>query len=367
MPTKTILIFPFDLMSHYLRCIRLAAEYKDHSILFASSEKYNSYVLEAGYKVFNVEGFDPELVMACSRKFDFSWLNKKDIERVFLSQIEAINHYKPNFVIGDTSPTLKMAAEKTGVKYVTIMNGYMTKYYAETRALSRTHPAYEQLKKLPPNVGKKIINIAEHISFRIVHKPFKQVRRTYRLKRVNTYLSEMEGDENLICDSENLFPQRQLPGNYRIIGPLIYEPTLNEEDLTKELSNKKHSICVCMGSSGDWEKLSFLSKPDYQHLNIVTAGDHHHYIKGDHVITKSFVNLDQVLPKCSLLICHGGNGTLYKGIQHNVFMLCLTSHFEQEWNVQMLERLNFGRSINDDPELITNTYINHHINHQLTA
>jgi len=30
-----------------------------------------------------------------------------------------------------------------------------------------------------------------------------------------------------------------------------------------------------------------------------------------------------------------------------VYMLCLTNNFEQEWNVHALERLGYGKSIND--------------------
>jgi UDP:flavonoid glycosyltransferase YjiC (YdhE family) len=326
--------------------------------LFAGSGKYNNYVTEAGYGIVDVQGFDPEMVMDCSRKFNFSWLNKKDIERVFLSQVEIIQHYKPDLVIGDMSPTLKMAAEKQGVKYIALMNGYMTRYYAETRMLSRTHAGYTYLKKLPAHVADKVVKIAENIAFKIVHRPFRQLRRAYKLKPVASYLLEMEGDENLICDEEAIFPQTNLPGNYKIIGPLLYTTQTDESVLLDSLKSSKPTICVCMGSSGDWSALGFLSKPKYKHLNIVTAGDHEEVIKGDHVIRTDFVNLDQLLPRCAYLICHGGNGTIYKGLEHNIYMLCFTSHFEQEWNVQMLEKLSLGRSINDAPEKILNSYLN---------
>lgn len=354
---KTLLIFPFDLMSHYLRCIRLALNYKDYRILFASSGTYNNYVTEAGYDIFPVARFDPDTVMDCSRKFSFAWLNKKDIERVFLSQAEIIAHYKPHLVIGDTSPTLKMAAEKQGVKYIALMNGYMTRYYAEIRMLSRTHPGYPHLKKFPPAVANKITRIAENISFRIVHRPFRQLRQRYKLKRIGSYLEEMEGDENLICDEAEMFPQKNLPANYKIIGPLGYDTYSNESLLLSSLDKTKPVICVCMGSSGDWNALRFLSDPKYNHLNIVTAGDKEQLIKGDHVTGKHFLNLDELLPECTYLICHGGNGTIYKGLKHNIFMLCLTSHFEQEWNVQMLEKKGFGISLNDAPQKIINHYL----------
>ncbi len=198
---NSILIFPFGLLSHYLRCIELAKQYYGkYEVLFASHPKYNSFVLEAGYKTFDCESFDTDLVMKCSQKFDFSWLNEKDIECVLLSQIKVIEHHKPSIVIGDVSPSLKMAAEFTGTAYHSLLNGYMSRYYLYTRRLSRTHPAYPYSKKVPEKYFDRITDFAEWVSFRLVHRPFKKLRKKYKLIKQRDYLSEMEGDENLICD-----------------------------------------------------------------------------------------------------------------------------------------------------------------------
>lgn len=337
-------------MSHYLRCITLAEKYKDYEILFAHSTKYISFITKAGYGSFEVETFDSAHVMACSEKFDFSWLSRSDIERVFKSQITVIKTLKPDFVIGDTSPTLKMAAELTDVKYVSLMNGYMTKYYAKTRGLSIEHPAYELLSKLPVKIADRIIKFAEGLAYKKIHQPFKVIRKENNLLPVNNYISEMEGDKNIICDDLKLFPQNNLPSNYEIVGPLFYASKGSEEDLINSLDPKKPTICVCLGSSGDYKKLQFLSEPKYFSVNIIVAGDLSKTLQGTHIFHKEFVNLDVILPICAFMICHGGNGTIYQGLRHGIFMLCLTSHFEQEWNVQMLERLKLGTHINGDPQ-----------------
>ena len=54
-----------------------------------------------------------------------------------------------------------------------------------------------------------------------------------------------------------------------------------------------------------------------------------------------------VLPRCNLMICHGGNGTIYQALFFGLPVLAHTSIFEQEWNVQQLEALGLGASIND--------------------
>lgn len=350
MGKKLILFFPFDLLSHYLRCIELARNYPDHQIKFAASKNYSSFVREAGFEIFDVEHFDADYVMKCAVNFNFNWINESDIERVFLSQLKIISQQRPAFVIGDTSPSLKMAAEKAQVKYVSLMNNYMSKYYALTRPVPDNHYSNEYLKKLPPGIGDKITSFAERLSFIAVHKPFRKLRKKYGLKKIFTYLSEMEGDENLLCDDPLIFPLRKLPPNYKVIGPILFKPHSAQDFSFEKLDVSKPVICVSLGSSGNWDALKFLNKEEFANLNIIVAGDKNKILSAPYIHSYEFIDLNTVLPNCDYLICHGGNGTIYLGLQHKIQMLFLTNHFEQEWNAKRLEELGYGRRINSDPE-----------------
>ncbi|HZG01243.1 MAG TPA: hypothetical protein VEY71_09580 [Chitinophagales bacterium] len=343
---KKILVFPFDLMSHYTRCVVLAEKHFQSAseILFQSSSRYNALVETHGFKTFDCERFDADYVMQCAARFDFSWLNEQDIERVFLSQVKVIEHYQPDLVVGDTSPTLKMAAEKTGVRHVALTNGYMTRYYAHVRKISRTHTAYKYVRRLPQSLGDAITQAAETVAFKSVHAPFRRLHKKYNLRSVDNYLEELEGDENLICDLPELFPQKNLPQNFRFIGPLAFK----SDDLPKATFNSaKPNILVCMGSTGDWQRLTFLNDVAFAQYHIITAGDKNKILNASHISSYDFINLSHAASNVDLMICHGGNGTIYHGILNRVYMLCLTNNFEQEWNVHALERLGRGKSIND--------------------
>ncbi len=337
-------------MSHYLRCIKLALSYSDYEVLFAYSEKYNAFVKKAGFNSFHVEQFTSDEVMAKAEKFDFSWLNLSDIERIYSSQVKTIERLKPYFVISDTSPTLKMAAEKANVKYVALMNAYMSKYYDGVRNVSRTHYSYNYLQKLPLPVSVYITKLAEKAAFKKVHEPFRELRKHEGLGKVKSYLDELEGDENLICDDETIFALKKPPFNYKTIGPLLYNQTYKESELISRLDLTKKTICVCLGSSGNWRSLTFLSQDKYNAVNWIVAGDTKKELKAAHLFHKDFVNLNEVLPLCALMICHGGNGTIYEGLKHKNRMLFLTNHFEQEWNAHRLSHLGYGIIINDDPQ-----------------
>ena len=139
-----ILVFPFDLMSHFFGSLRVAVSLNDHYEVYMKwSDKYAYWLKKSGLQTFNCVDLNAETALEKTGEFDFSWLNASALEAVFLEQVKVIKEYNPTLVIGDTSFTLKMAAEATGVHYLSILNGYSTRYYKLTRKLSPNHPAME--------------------------------------------------------------------------------------------------------------------------------------------------------------------------------------------------------------------------------
>jgi UDP:flavonoid glycosyltransferase YjiC (YdhE family) len=341
-----VLFFPFNLLSHYLRCLVLADGYNKatHKVMFLSSHHYNVFVDQHGYETFDAETFDANYVMQCTNTFSFEWLNVSAIEKIMLSQVKVIKDLKADVVVSDVAPSLRMAAEIAGVNHINLVNGYMTRYYSATRKIPEKHPAAELINQLPLKVADILTNFGEKLAFRKLQGPFNLLRKKYKLKSVKDYLEELEGGENLICDLPELFPQKMLPKHYHFVGPLTYqyqEPDVNWHLL---LDLKKPVICVCMGSTGNWESLRFLNDAYYSRYTIITAGDKDRALNAPHIVSKDFINLKNVLKISSLMICHGGNGTIYTGIQNQVYMLCISSHFEQEYNIQALERMGYGAS-----------------------
>lgn len=339
-----VLIFPFELLSHYSRSCVFAREHLGgSSIRIQSSARYNRIIQEFNFSTFEADRFNSDYVMSLANRFDFSWLSFQEIEKIFLSQVEAIKTFYPHTVVGDTSPTLRMAAEYAEVKYVALMNGYMTKYHAITRQIPTVHPAYPLTKILPAFLLNKLTELGESKTFKAIHEPFRRLRAKYGLKQTNNYLDELEGDDNLICDLPALFPQKMLPANYHFISPLIYRP---QSHATITYHPYKPNIIVTLGSSGNWDALRILNENRFSKYHFISAGDSHHILNADHITSYEFVDLTLAMKKIDLMICHGGNGTIYHGILNSVPILCLTDNFEQEWNVHALVRAGYGQSIN---------------------
>jgi UDP-N-acetylglucosamine:LPS N-acetylglucosamine transferase len=113
------------------------------------------------------------------------------------------------------------------------------------------------------------------------------------------------------------------------------------------LDKNKKTLFVSMGSTGDWNNVTFLNDPFFKKYNIVTAGDTHKAINNPNVVAAPFVNIHHVFPYTDLVLCHGGNGTIYQALSYGLPILCKTSHFEQEWNVQAIEKLKIGKGLDD--------------------
>lgn len=326
----------------------LAREVKDDfEIYFQEEEKFSSLITDSGFQTFSAEKFDADEVLKHSQKFSFGWMNESLLEKIFLSQCNAIKNLNPDFVLGDVSFTLKTAAEKCGVKMIALINGYMSKHYSLTRKISRTHPAYHYSQKLPEKFFDALTQKMEALAFRKVHAPFRSIRKKYGLKKVKHYLEELEGDSTLICDLPDLFPQKKMPDHFTFIGPLFYEGNEEEQKVLSQLQHEKKTILVSLGSSGDWNALRFLNEEKFSCFNIITAGDEMQILNAPLIMSKKFLNNMAVLPHCNLVICHGGNGTIYQALSCGIPLLAHTSIFEQEWNVQRLHSLGLGQSIND--------------------
>jgi UDP:flavonoid glycosyltransferase YjiC (YdhE family) len=175
---QTLMVFPLDLAAHYLRCLELCKKLRaQFKIFFTYSPKYDRFVKKYGFETFRVANFNSEEISAAASSFDFSWLNFGTIEFISASQIAAIEEHKPSLVLGDTAFTLQMAAEKTNVPYVSLLNGYMTKYCTITRKLSPSHPGYPYSKTMPKRVFERLTRVIEHAMLEKVHAPFRRVRK----------------------------------------------------------------------------------------------------------------------------------------------------------------------------------------------
>lgn len=347
-----LMVFPLDLASHYLRCIELCGSLAgDYRILFAHSETYAQFVANHGFETFMVEQFDREEVARSAASFDFSWLSKPKMRKIVESQITVIRELNPAMVLGDASFTLKMAAQKTETKFVSLVNGYMTKHYKLDRQVPRAHRGYKYSKVVPSAIFRRISSAMEALSYWKIHEPFNDLRRSIGLDAEETFLDELDGDLNLICDLPELFPQKRLPDRYAFIGPLFHDGKQAESEAIRFAEQRKPAILVTMGSSGNWNRAKFIGAERFGKYNLILSGDASPEPSTGNTFSRHFLNHMSVMPHVDLVICHGGNGTLYQALANGLPSLCIPGNFESEWNSNRISELGLGEVIENTSDL----------------
>jgi UDP:flavonoid glycosyltransferase YjiC (YdhE family) len=356
-----LLVFPFGLLSHYLRCLVLCRHLNQYfEIRFLFNATFSRFIEQEGFGTFRCSSLDPVKAIEGVKNFDFSWLEEREMERLLNDQVQVIQNLKPIAVLGDYAPTLRMASETTDTCYFSLMNAYMSKYFAAGRQISKNHPAYKLINHLPPKLAASLTRFGEGRAFAQLHIPFRDLRRKQGLAAYNSYLDELEGDINLVCDLPEIFSQKVLPGNYYNIGPLYYDRAPDTDlhqqtsDMRSKIDPNKTTILVSMGSSGNWNSVAFLNSRDFAQYNVVVVGHHEDKLRGDHIISAPFIGMHQVFPIADLVICHGGNGTLYQALYYGLPSLVSTNHCEQEWNLDAFKTCNAAEAL---PEGLTNNEV----------
>ena len=200
---------------------------------------------------------------------------------------------------------------------------------------------------LPDFLYLPLVRIGEAWNFLLILQEFRKVRTKYKLRKTHHYLEELEGTENIICDLPEIFPQKKLPANFRFIGPLFYKSDSTSGAILEKLNPNKKTILITLGSSKEWERFKFFNREEFSRYNVIVAGENSNVLHASFLLKMPFINFEEVLPKVDLVICHGGNGTLYQAFFNKVPVLCRPYHMEQTWNVHRIEELGYGQSLNN--------------------
>ncbi|WP_273444826.1 glycosyltransferase [Neolewinella agarilytica] len=341
-----VLVFAFDLLAHYTRCLRVAELLSnEYEFLFQSSD-YDAVVHQQGFSTFNcLRLAEKELVAQGCQEDIMNWPGA-DLELVMLAQSEAIQQYQPVFVIGDMSPTLRMATERTGVKYISITNAYLSRYY------DAPFEAPDFLKKLgadvadvPPFYRNKLSDMKGFMAVSRSQKEFRFLRRRYGLAKQLNLALELEGDQTWICDTKLFHPLKDnLPKDIEEIGPLRFSPKgLKEKDQVNVHPDRK-TILVTMGSSGNYAWLQQLADQRFADYDFLVCGSTTEENLPENIRYFQFADFNKLMPQVDLVICHGGNGSLYQALAAGKPIICFPGFFEQLFNAERIEENGWGAS-----------------------
>ncbi len=177
---------------------------------------------------------------------------------------------------------------------------------------------------------------------------FTRLSRKYGLQKTVTATNCLAGaDLTLIADIPEYFPTRRLPPDYHFVGPLALKSDAPASSWWPPKRTGRPLVYFTMGTTGLGAFFQSAQKllADSDISAVITTGQQAEGIHSidDRIYVEPFINGDLVMEVCDLVVCHGGNGTVYQALQYGKPIIGIPTLADQQFNMRMVERLGAGR------------------------
>ena len=396
---KKILVLPCgDALSHVSRALEVAKGLKalQHKVIFASDGDHMRLPREEGFRVLPLKVIDPHVLGNKLHQGRMDWYDDAMVAEHVAAELELLEEVKPDLVLSDFRLTAGISAELAGIPHASILNASWTNYcsaapgsgapenrsfiahnhdrFTLKRILSGCARRFNRLrraKKLADEgnlfgIRKCITLIRDCPEFRpgpglpanspyiwelsTGATPFNRFRRAKKLAGGGNLFDIWKGDITLIADCPEFWPTRSLPTDFHYVGPITWEPKINAPAWLDELESTRPTIYITMGSAGSYQVFDLVvhlfGSAAYQCI-MTTANLPNPSSYPANFFVTDYAAGRQILRKSDLIICQGGNGTIYQALSCGVPLICIPTHGDQYNNSLRVAELGLGIHVTD--------------------
>lgn len=343
--SKRILVMPDgNWLSHTSRPFEIAKVLREmgHEVIFASDGEYMKLPSDAGFQVIPIVTIDPDRVLACSRNGRVNWYDYNLISRCVSAELELFDQLHPDLILTDFRLPLSTSCEMAEIPLAVTLNAAWTNYY-NVRVKPPEHLAVTRI------LGKRLTNFVvpwlKDLIVTMDARPFNKFRQRHGLSSFHNIWDVWRGDLNLMVDIPEYGPTKDLPSDFHYIGPIVWEPDTAVPPWLGQLDPARPTLYFSMGSTGNvrffQQAIEIFGDTEYQCL-MTTAGmvELSHLPENFYVV--DYAPGSSLLEKSDLVICHGGNGTIYQAMQQGVPIIGIPTMHDQEFNLDRVEDLGIG-------------------------
>ena len=256
------------------------------------------------------------------------------------SEISLIREYKPDRILGVFRFTLKASSENCGIPYDSLICGCMLPGIPDALGFDSTT---EELSS-----RRDFINMF----FRSAGKKMSRTLSNFCMEPVNDIREMLVGKRTYLWDIPEFMsiPERK---DIFHVGPLFWNEWMDDTaDMKVDFDGTKPLAILAFGTcNGNTSLLirmiNILHGSGYR--IIVAAGGQEKIVsllKDDpRVTTYLYAPVEKMLPYASLVVCHGGQMTIFEALANEVPVVVLPFHPEQAHNGICLERIGCGRML----------------------
>jgi len=355
MKKQTILILPFTpTLSHISRPLEIAKQLRESgfNVLFAgfhTRKSKISFIQNEGFKCLPLFEPDPDILFNNIRKGNLAFVTDTTLSQMIEADLCLFKQVKPDLVLTDGRFSAMISTQIADIPHAAIVNASSTEY--------RSVPYIPMFEPLNKAIQYKAFNrLTDAVNLKLemavfdsamIH--FNRWTKKYKLPVPVTATNCLAGkDLTFLADIPAYYPVKNQPDSYRYIGPITWKPSNFVATPSwwplPETSKKK--VYITMGTTGEGNLFSKVYRQfrDSDLISIVTTGnqaDHFQTIPNN-IYVENFMDGDMVLHHSDLVVCHGGNGTIYQALALGKPIIGIPTIPDQDFNMRRVEALGAG-------------------------
>jgi len=198
-------------------------------------------------------------------------------------------------------------------------------------------------------LGKPLADLVAPILKRAIitwdARPYRRLRRELGLAPRGTIWDMWRGDLNLMVDTPEYAPTKNLPPSFHYIGPIFWEPDLPIPAWLEDLDPKRPTIYFTMGSTGFarfFEQAVEIFGGSGNQCVMTTAGMAHFEALPGNFRAVDYAPGSAIMKRADVVVCQGGNGTIYQAMSQGVPIIGIPTMHDQEFNLDRVVDLGMG-------------------------
>lgn len=341
-----VLFFTEDAtMAHTGRILTLAQALDPtrYEAVIACGLPYRRFALETGLAVVHLETLGVRHFSDAIAK-GAPLLPLPQLQRLVANDLALISRESPQLLVGDFRCSLGISAELTQLPYLAISNGA----WSPRTSLRFPLPELPVVRWLGVPLASLVVRLATPMIFRQHLAPFNAMRRMLGLSPLGS-LRELytHASHTLYTDLPELAPTTSLPANHEYLGPVSWEPPVEQPSWWNVVPQDRPIVYATLGSSGDPRMVRALIEGLAREpvtVLLATAGKNVGPLP-DHFFAAPYLSGSACAARAQLVICNGGSGSIYQALEAGLPVLGIPSNADQYLCMNALQAQGAGRLI----------------------